>query len=527
MATTRVWCLKGNVQKAIDYICDEEKTEGTYVYSSSASPAVLGMEWSSSNELNNQLGFDAFDHRVGYHFQQSFAPGTVTKEQAMQITQEWIEDISNGQYDYVMALHTDKYYEGLPHYHVHIIVNPKNKVTGKNWDIYYKRDVNKFKDSSDRICASHGLDIIENYKNVSKSYYEWMMSKKGDSYRDIIKKTIETVIPKIYDYDQFKAYLTKLGFEVEDGLGNESEETEFRFSINSTLVQKEYTEENKYLIRVPGTRASKYIKIDIDKQKWTNNNQTYYSDINKGHDYVIYNEEGTVIGGMSGEKLKSYFEDKSELEPDGRKGLRIKAPYSNKFVRCSRLFNEKGDCYSLENVIDMIDKRGQLFSDPKIEAFISSSIDEKEIKSARNNFYEEADIKTKYNQSKFYKMSAREKYIYFRTVDMQIRLDKIAVVDIKDNTSLTVNELKDIKKKLIKVINQVNNSIKKTEEEYQELLELRMESLLVISDEEVDDFIKNNIQPLRQERLNIKKQITDVNKKIKDLEKNMNKGVER
>lgn len=110
---------------------------------------------------------------------------------------------------------------------------------------------------------------------------------------------------------------------------------------------------------------------------------------------------------------------------------------------------------------------------------------------------------------------------------MQIRLDKIAVVDIKDNTSLTVNELKDIKKKLIKVINQVNDSIKKTEEEYQELLEMRMESLLVISDEEVDDFIKNNIQPLRQERLNIKKQITDVNKKIKDLEKNMNKGVER
>ena len=124
-------------------------------------------------------------------------------------------------------------------------------------------------------------------------------------------------------------------------------------------------------------------------------------------------------------------------------------------------------------------------------------------------------------------MSAREKYIYFRTADMQIRLDKIAVVDIKDNTSLTVNELKDIKEKLIKVINQVNDSIKKKEEEYQELLEMRMESLLVISDEEVDDFIKNNIQPLRQERLNIKKQITDVNKKIKDLEKNMNKGVER
>ena len=68
MATTRVWCLKGNVQKAIDYICDEEKTEGTYVYSSSASPAVLGMEWSSSNELNNQLGFDDFDNDRGVRF---------------------------------------------------------------------------------------------------------------------------------------------------------------------------------------------------------------------------------------------------------------------------------------------------------------------------------------------------------------------------------------------------------------------------------------------------------------------------
>lgn len=527
MATTRVWGLKGNIQKSIDYICDAEKTEGAYVYSSSASPAVLGMEWGSSNELNNQINYNAFDHKVGYHFQQSFVPGTVTKEQAMQIAKEWIEDISNDQYDYVMALHTDKYYKGVPHYHVHIIVNPKNKVTGKNWDIYYKRDVDKFKESSDRICISHGLEVIEDFKGISKSYYEWMMSKKGDSYRDIIKKTIETVIPKIYDYDQFKGYLVKLGFEVEDGLGNEVEEIDFKFSINSSLVQKEYSEENKYLIRVPGTRASKYIKIDIDQKNWANNNQTYYSAINKSCDYVIYNAKGAVIGGMSGENLKSYFEDKSELEPDGRKGLRIKAPYSNKFVRCSRLFNENGDSYSLENVIDMIDKKGQLFSDPKIEEFINSGADDREIKKIRDHFYEEAQIKTKYNQSKFYKMSAQEKYIYFKTVDMQSRLDKVATINIKNDKPMTLSGLKEIKEELIKTIDQVNDSIKKTEDEYQDLLEMRMESLLVISDEEVDDYIKNNIQPLRQERVNIKKQISNVNKKIQAIEKNINKGVER
>lgn len=515
MATTRVWALKGSVQKAVDYICDEVKTEGAYVYSTSAPPSVTGMEWGSS-ELNNKKNRDAFNSTVGYHFQQSFAPGTVTKEQAMQIAKEWIDDITDEQYDYVMALHTDKYYEGLPHYHVHIIVNPKNKESGKNWDIYYKRDVNKFKDSSDRICLEHGLDIIEEYRGASKSYYEWMMSKKGDSYREIIKKTIETVIPKIHDYDQFKAYLTKLGFEVRDGLTEQPEETDFKFSINASLVQSE--DENKYLIRVPGTQATKYIKIDVDPQKWTNDEQTYFSSIDTSKDYVIYNAQGTVTGGISGDKLKSYFEDKSELEPDGRKGLRIKAPYSNKFVRCSRLFNENGDSYSLQNVIDMIDKKGQLFSDPKIEEFINSGADDREIKKIRDHFYEEAQIKTKYNQSKFYKMSAKEKYIYFKTEKMQVRLDNLLTLNVNKEAK-SVDELKEIKSQLIKSIDQVNRSLKKAEDEYQDLLEMRMESLLVISDEEVDEYIENNIKPLRQSRTDLKNKIKETDNKIRNIEK--------
>lgn len=520
MATTRVWALKGNVQKAIDYICDIEKTEGAYVYSSSASPSVCGMDWSNNNELNNQKFFDAYNSTVGYHFQQSFAPGTVTKEQAMQIAKEWIDDISDGQHDYVMALHTDKYYEGVPHYHVHIIVNPKNKETGKKWDIFYKRDVNKFKASSDRICLNHGLDIIEEYQGVSKSYYEMMMLKKGDSYREIIKKTIETVIPKIYDYDQFKAYLTKLGFEVEDGLRIGPKEVDYNFSINESLVQMEYKEENKYLIRVPGTQARKYIKIDADPKNWINDNQTYLSAIKVDKDYVIYDDKGNVTGGMSGENIKSYFDDKSELEPDGRKGLRIKAPYSNKFIRCSRLFNEDGENYSLENVINMIENKGRLFSDPVVENFINANADDKEIKKTRNNFYDEANIKTKYNQSKFYKMSAKEKYIYFKTEKIQQRLDSLLILGNGGIESKSLNELKEMKVQLIEAIDKINKSLKKAEGEYQDLLEMRMESLLVISDEEVNDFIENNIQPLRQDRISVKKQIKDVDKKIENIEKN-------
>ena len=58
---------------------------------------------------------------------QSFAPGEVTPEQAMQIGEELCDRYLKGDYQYVLAVHSDK-----SHIHTHIIFNNTNLVTIQN-----------------------------------------------------------------------------------------------------------------------------------------------------------------------------------------------------------------------------------------------------------------------------------------------------------------------------------------------------------------------------------------------------------
>ena len=56
---------------------------------------------------------------------QSFAPGEVTPEQAMQIGEELCDRYLKGDYQYVIAVHHDK-----SHLHCHIIFNNTNLYNG-------------------------------------------------------------------------------------------------------------------------------------------------------------------------------------------------------------------------------------------------------------------------------------------------------------------------------------------------------------------------------------------------------------
>ena len=56
---------------------------------------------------------------------QSFAPGEVTPEQAMQIGEELCDRYLKGDYQYVIAVHNDK-----DHLHCHIIFNNTNLYNG-------------------------------------------------------------------------------------------------------------------------------------------------------------------------------------------------------------------------------------------------------------------------------------------------------------------------------------------------------------------------------------------------------------
>lgn len=180
MATTRGWAMKGNIVNLVNYILDigggEEKTEnGLYVLSSSGDfPMATAYKWKTE-----QIKHDS--NSVGYHFQLSLPTGEGTAEDCMMLAEEWINAISDEKANYIIAVHTN-----TNNIHAHIAANYYLN-DGKPWRIYWKRDQKRFREISDRICVKHGFSVLEETRNRSQTYFEWL-GEHSDNNRDVVKK---------------------------------------------------------------------------------------------------------------------------------------------------------------------------------------------------------------------------------------------------------------------------------------------------------------------------------------------------
>lgn len=94
------------------------------------------------------------------HMIQSFKPGEVTPETAMQIGQELCEKLLHDQYQYMIATHIDK-----DHIHNHILINNTNFTNGKSFEYLenrYGKVWKRLREVSDEICRKHLLSVIVN-----------------------------------------------------------------------------------------------------------------------------------------------------------------------------------------------------------------------------------------------------------------------------------------------------------------------------------------------------------------------------
>ena len=139
---------------------------------------------------------------------QSFAPGEVTPEQAMQIGEELCDRYLKGDYQYVIAVHHDK-----SHLHCHIIFNNTNLYNGLSFTTEHnqgrksERAWAELREISDEICAEHGISVIsEPEKGHGVSHFERNMQKEGKSWKDKLRVRIAEVM--LYSRD-FKDFLEK------------------------------------------------------------------------------------------------------------------------------------------------------------------------------------------------------------------------------------------------------------------------------------------------------------------------------
>ena len=204
MAITKIHAINATVGKAIEYICNQQKTDDNVLISTYA----CGRETAEYDFRFALERSKSQDKNIAYHIIQSFAPGEVSGEEAHRIGQELADRFLQGKYSYVFATHIDR-----DHIHNHLIFSACNNVDHRKFRSTF-REYYRLRSISDELCAEYGKSVIKDFKETGKSYYEWYHDKKGDSWKSQVKKDINECVKKAITYEEFIRLMKDKGYEI-------------------------------------------------------------------------------------------------------------------------------------------------------------------------------------------------------------------------------------------------------------------------------------------------------------------------
>ena len=237
MAVTKIKAIRGTLSKAIAYILNPEKTDEKLLVSSygcASETAAREFEW--TRKIAEQKGMNPV-RIIARHVIQSFEIGEVTPELAHEIGKQFADEILGGKYEYVLTTHIDK-----DHVHNHLIFNAVDFV---DYHAYksYKRIYYDMREVSDRLCKENGLSVIPPSQNKGMGYKEYTEAKRGTSWKQKLKQTIDRLVITAKDYDDFLRLIQEAGYEIKTGkfISFRAEGQE-RFTRSKTIGEN-YTEE--------------------------------------------------------------------------------------------------------------------------------------------------------------------------------------------------------------------------------------------------------------------------------------------
>lgn len=238
MAITKIKPIRGTVNKAIAYIIDPKKTDDELLVSSfgcaASDTAAKEFEW--TRNLAAQRGMQ-IPKVIARHLIQSFDIGEVSPEKAHEIGKQFADEWLKGKYEYVIATHIDK-----GHCHNHIIFNAVNFVDYHSYRSN-KRTYRELRQLSDEICKEHGLSVIPPSQNKGMDYKEYNEAKRGTSWKQKLRQTIDRLVITAKDWDEFLKLMQEAGYEIKPGkyISFRAEGQE-RFTRAKTIGEN-YTEE--------------------------------------------------------------------------------------------------------------------------------------------------------------------------------------------------------------------------------------------------------------------------------------------
>lgn len=151
----------GGPNGAMAYIINPAKTDGGRLVSASYPARVTDPDSLAGPMLDDNRRSPKGirkDSRLAYHIKLSFSPrDPVTPERVHELGVEFAERITDGEYRYVVATHTDRH-----HLHDHIMVCAASRV-GDHLKARLPKDViEQWRVVANEMCAREGLSVILN-----------------------------------------------------------------------------------------------------------------------------------------------------------------------------------------------------------------------------------------------------------------------------------------------------------------------------------------------------------------------------
>lgn len=209
MAITKILARNAGLSQAIQYALNGDKTEHRIL--TAHQNCDPGREYRQMMNTKSEVG--KLDGRQCYHIIQSFKPGEVTPELALEIAKEFAAEYLPD-YEVVIGTHVDK-----GHIHSHIVFNSVNGQTGEKYHVTTQEYYRQIRAISDRLCREHGLSVMmEGGPSQAVSYIEWLRQSKGQpTFRTMLEADLRTAIQNANDLGHFFLLMEHMGWEISHG----------------------------------------------------------------------------------------------------------------------------------------------------------------------------------------------------------------------------------------------------------------------------------------------------------------------
>lgn len=209
MAITKILARKGRLDVGIRYVLNGDKTQEQIL--TARLNCDPGHECRQMLETKRAVGKEGGVQY--YHLIQSFQPGEVTPELALEIAREFAEEHLPG-YQTVIGVHVDK-----EHIHAHILFNSVNADTGEKYHSNAQSYYRQIRAISDRLCRERGLSVLlQGEPTQAVSYIEWLRRSRGQpTFRSMLEEDLRTAIADANDLGHFFLLMEHMGYEISHG----------------------------------------------------------------------------------------------------------------------------------------------------------------------------------------------------------------------------------------------------------------------------------------------------------------------